>query len=110
MPWINEVNGLWWAWASVCAGGCGELVKPLPWGWRFSTDEEFTAFRQAFAVGSWQPGGVHGANHVCAAAYFEDIHALGVIGDQMPTFFVSNSIKVHKHTRRGRIHLIRART
>ncbi len=68
VPWTNEVNGLWWAWASPCAGGCGQLSEwPLPWGWRWATDDEFIAFRDDFDVDLWTNP------TVCAAPYFQDV-------------------------------------
>ncbi len=65
-PWVNKINGLYWAFASVCAGECGIISKPLPWGWRFATTDEWNAFLVEWDKTDWaEPD-------KCAASYFDD--------------------------------------
>ncbi len=67
-PWVNKINGLYWAFVSVCAGhgNCGRISIPLPWEWRFATTEEWNAFLAVWDKTQWA------ADEKCAAPYFPD--------------------------------------
>ncbi len=65
-PWVNKINELYWAWVSVCAGLCARIAQPLPWGWRFSTTDEWNAFLAEWDKRKWE------ADDMCANPHFDD--------------------------------------
>jgi len=87
IPWafVDEVNGLVWAWASPCSGGCS---TPLPSGangfvmpgWRFPTDQDWVLRPQPSEWGG-------GLIIECAAGFFDPTYShcdWGNVPVQMP--------------------------
>ena len=64
--WAVFKNGLYWAWASPCSGGCSQLPDPLPYGWRRATNEEFAAGYPSYDE--------FGQGSICAASVFDPSH------------------------------------
>lgn len=67
--YLDPVNGIAWAWASPCSGGCSTALTTgarghVMEGWRFPTNEDWAVRPDASEWGS-------GATIACASEYFD---------------------------------------